>query len=97
MRPEALIQRYLLGESTDGEISTLEALLEEGAEVLRKFVFEAGTDAGLREIALERAAESTAPVRRMLKYIPMAAAAGLAFLLGLAIMHFGGKSASSDV
>ena len=99
MNPEELIQRYLLGEATDAEINALEAMLTEDADVRRKFIFEAGVDAGLREIALERVSESKVieNVSFRARFLPIGLAAGVAFLLGLAIMHFGAGTGSGSV
>ena len=55
--PGQLIHRYLIGEISDEEMERLDELLAENPELRRKLIFEAGTDAGLREIALERAAD----------------------------------------
>jgi len=54
--PEQLIQRYLIGEADAAEVARLDALLAGDAELRKRFVVEAGNDAGLREIALERMA-----------------------------------------
>ncbi len=81
MKPEALIYRYLSGEATVEEVAELDRLLAEDAGLRRKFVFEAGNDAGLREIALERQASEVesdiaviSPVFRPVAWVAAAAA-----------------------
>lgn len=54
MEPDQLIHRYLIGEASGDEIAALDELLAHDPALRRKLIFEAGTDAGLREIALER-------------------------------------------
>ena len=92
MNPDSLIQRYLLGEATEGEVGRLEALLAEDPALRRKLIFEANVDASLREIALERVSLPevvTLPkTSRMGGLLPLSLAACLAFMLGLAFMHF---------
>ncbi|MEN9019076.1 MAG: hypothetical protein ABF370_01030, partial [Verrucomicrobiales bacterium] len=98
MNPEELIHRYLLGKATDTEIKALEVMLAEDVEVRRKFIFEAGVDAGLREIALERVSEpkviEKVPFRAT--FLPVGFAAGFAFLLGAVVMHFGGETVPDE-
>ena len=97
MKPEILIHRYLLGDATEAEVQELDRLLAADPDLRRKLIFEASTDAGLREIALERVSMGAAgrgAVRPNSKtaaarFFPMAAAAAVAFVLGLGIMHFG--------
>jgi len=52
-----LIHRYLLGDITDDEVNQLDRLLANSPELRREFTLAAATDAGLREVAFERAAE----------------------------------------
>ena len=59
MNPETLIHRYLLGEASEAEIRQLDQLLAQDAGLRRQLILEAGMDAGLREIALERISESS--------------------------------------
>ncbi len=87
--PEQLIQRYLIGEADAAEVARLDALLAGDAELRKRFVAEAGTDAGLREIALERVAgggsstgKIVAPVFRSVAWVSAAAAV---VMLGLLI------------
>ncbi|MGI9474450.1 MAG: FecR domain-containing protein [Rubripirellula sp.] len=56
MKSETLLQRYLQGEATAEEIAELDKRLEADPQLRRQLVMEAQTDAGLREIALERIA-----------------------------------------
>ncbi len=98
MNPEELIHRYLLGEATGAEIKALEVMLVEDVEVRRKFIFEAGVDAGLREIALERVSEPKVieKVPFKARFLSVGFAAGVAFLLGVGIMHFGGETVPDE-
>ena len=98
MKPEERIQRYLLGEATDAEIGILETMLAEDRELRRMFVFEAGVDAGLREIALERVSEPKVigGVSFRTRFLPVGIAAGVAFLLGLGVMQFGSDTGTVD-
>ncbi|HRX79465.1 MAG TPA: FecR domain-containing protein, partial [Pirellulaceae bacterium] len=61
MVPKSLIQRYLVGDISEDEVAELDRLLADDPDLRREFVLGAVTDAGLREIAMERAAE---PVQR---------------------------------
>ena len=61
MVPKSLIQRYLVGDISEDEVAELDRLLAVDPDLRREFVLGAVTDAGLREIAMERAAE---PVQR---------------------------------
>lgn len=81
MEPDALIHRYLLGEATEAEVEELDRLLAAVPELRRKLILEARTDAGLREIALERLAEPSSlegktisPIFRPMAWIAIAAA-----------------------
>ncbi|MDF1739646.1 MAG: FecR domain-containing protein [Verrucomicrobiales bacterium] len=60
MESDQLIHRYLIGEATAEEVAALDGLLAADPELRRKLIFEAGTDARLREIALERVADESA-------------------------------------
>ena len=87
MNPQTLIHRYLIGEATADEVAELEQLLADDPKLRRQFIDEAGTDAALREIALERAAEPAAakvvaPRFRFVPWITAAAAIVLASVLG---------------
>jgi len=91
LNPEQLIQRYLIGEADETEVAQLDALLAGDAGLRKRFVAEAGTDAGLREIALERMSGGGAspetgklvrPVFRSMAWMPAAAAL---VMLGLLI------------
>lgn len=57
MNPTSLIQRYLVGDVSEDEVRELDRLLADDPDLRREFVLGAATDAGLREVALERAAE----------------------------------------
>lgn len=57
MDPNSLIHRYLIGEASEAEVQELDQLLAKDPDLRKKLIFEAGNDAGLREIALERMAE----------------------------------------
>lgn len=81
MEPDALIHRYLLGEATKAEVNELDRLLAADPGLRRALILEARTDAGLREIALERMAEPSAsekktvsPIFRPMAWIAIAAA-----------------------
>jgi hypothetical protein len=86
MNPRQLIQRYLAGEATDAEIAELDRLLAGDPALRKTLIFEAGTDAGLREIALERAAQGAPAETRTISplFRPAAwlAAAAAVVLLG---------------
>ncbi|MFN7565032.1 MAG: hypothetical protein ACK5TH_24915, partial [Prosthecobacter sp.] len=77
MNPNELIQRYLHGEATDAEIAELDRLLASDPALRRRLIVETGIDAGLCEIARERASQPPVPVRRRsvwLSWHPLAAA-----------------------
>ncbi|MEM7143807.1 MAG: FecR domain-containing protein [Verrucomicrobiota bacterium] len=81
MKPEALIHRYLSGVATESEVTQLDQLLAANPDLRKKFIAEAGHDASLREIALERQADAAAadskvisPVFRPLAWLSAAAA-----------------------
>ena len=57
MDPASLIQRYLVGDVSEDEVKELDRLLADDPDLRYEFVLGAATDAGLREVALERAAE----------------------------------------
>lgn len=57
MDPNTLIHRYLIGEASEAEVQELDQRLAQDPELRKQLIFEAGNDAGLREIALERMAE----------------------------------------
>jgi hypothetical protein len=78
MNPNELIQRYLHGEATDAEVAELDRLLASDPALRRRLIVETGIDAGLCEIARERASQPPVPVRRrsvLLSWRPLAAAA----------------------
>lgn len=81
MNPNELFQRYLHGEATDAEVAELDRLLASDRALRRKLIVEMGIDAGLCEIARERASQPSvvAPRRSVwLSWRPLtAAAAGL--------------------
>lgn len=87
MNPNELIQRYLTGEATGAEIQELDRLLASDKALRRKLIIEAGTDAGLRQIALERVAQPvvSAPKKVARFYQPVAwfAAAAAVALMGV--------------
>jgi len=90
MNPNELIQRYLHSEATDAEVAELERLLASDGALRRKLIVEMGIDAGLCEIARERASQPTvvAPRRSVwLSWRPLAAAAAvfIALLGGVAL------------
>ena len=58
MNSQELIQRYLLGEVTSAEVRELDRLLANDPRLRSKLILAASTDAGLREIALERMSQS---------------------------------------
>ncbi len=60
MESDQLIHRYLIGEASGEEVATLDRLLSADPALRRKLIFEAGTDARLREIAFERVSEEGA-------------------------------------
>ena len=65
MNPNQLIHRYLLGEATKAEVERLDRLLADDPQLRQRMVMEAQTDAGLREIALERMAGSVGDGKRV--------------------------------
>lgn len=85
MNPNELIQRYLHGEATDAEVAELDRLLATDPALRRKLIVEAGIDAGLCEIARERAAQPQVAVQRRsvpwLSWRPLAAAAACVAIL----------------
>tara|TARA_R110002049_G_scaffold285698_1_gene466649 strand:+ start:8893 stop:10227 length:1335 start_codon:yes stop_codon:yes gene_type:complete len=54
MNSQQLIQRYLLGEATKADVEELDRRLASDPKLRTQLIREANTDAGLREIALER-------------------------------------------
>ena len=83
MNPNELIQRYLHGEATDAEVAELDRLLVIDGDLRRKLIVEMGIDAGLCEIARERASQPSvvAPRRSVwLSWRPLAAAAAVVLL-----------------
>jgi hypothetical protein len=93
MNPNELIQRYLHGQATDPEIAELDRLLASDPALRRRLIVEMGIDAGLCEIARERAAQPSVVARRRsvwLSWRPlMAAAAGIVFGMFCTSMVFG--------
>ena len=88
MKPETLIQRYLIGEATADEVGELDKLLAGDPELRRRLVSEAAIDAGLREIALERIADEQVPpsskiARPAFRPVAWAAAAAVAGLVSV--------------
>ena len=83
MNPNELIQHYLHGEATDAEVAELDRLLASDRALRRKLIVETGIDAGLCEIARERASQPSVVVPRRSAWFswrPLtAAAAGIAF------------------
>ena len=93
MDAHELIHRYLMGEATAEEVAELNRLLASDPALRRKLIFEAGTDAGLREIALERVAAPVSAERKIISPIfrPvawLAAAAAVVLLGALGWMQF---------
>ena len=88
MKAESLIHRYLIGEATSEEVAELDSLLAKDPELRRKFVFEAGNDTALREIALERAADADSADRKVISPVfrPMAWIAAAAAVVLLAAL-----------
>lgn len=89
MDPHQLIQRYLTGQATGPEMAELDRLLANDPALRRKFIVETGIDAGLREVAFERAAQpgSTdrkiiSPIFRPIAWIAVAAALMLMGTMG---------------
>ncbi|MEM9281018.1 MAG: iron dicitrate transport regulator FecR [Verrucomicrobiota bacterium] len=89
MKSETLIFRYLSGDATSDEVAELDRLLAENGELRKQFIFEAGNDAGLREIALERQSSELESEPRVISPIfrPAAwlAAAAAVAMLGVLI------------
>ena len=83
MNPNELIQHYLHGEATDAEVAELDRLLASDRALRRKLIVETGIDAGLCEIARERASQPSVVVPRRSAWFswrPLtAAAAGIVF------------------
>ena len=97
MNPNELIQRYLHGEATDAEVAELDCLLANDPALRRRLIVEAGIDAGLCEIARERASQPPVAVRRRSvwrSWRPLAAAAAVV-LAGLTGWFL--PSSSSDL
>lgn len=61
MDPSTLIDRYLIGDLSDEEVAQLDQLLSTDQRLRQQFVIAAATDSGLREVAIERAAEPVQP------------------------------------
>ena len=93
MNPNELIQHYLHGEATDVEVAELDRLLASDRDLRRKLIVETGIDAGLCEIARERASQHSvvAPRRSVwLSWRPItAAAAGILFGMFCTSVVFG--------
>jgi hypothetical protein len=84
MKTSDLIHRYLSGGATEAEIAELDRLLASDRAVRRKLIIEVGTDACLREIALERASQPLAEANLRLRkqqWRPLAAAACVALIV----------------
>ena len=83
MNPNELIQRYQHGEATDAEVAELDRLLASDPALRRRLIVVSGIDAGLCEIARERASQppvavAVAPRRSVwLSWRPLAAAAAI--------------------
>ena len=87
MNPSERIQRYLTGVATGTEIEELDRLLARDPALRRKLIAEAGTDAGLRALALERASLPLPTTKRRsgwLQWRPLTAAAAV-LVTGLAL------------
>jgi len=93
MNPNELIQRYLHGKATDNEVAEMDRLLASDRDLRRKVIVETGIDAGLCEIARERASQQlvVAPRRSVwLSWRPLtAAAAGILFGMFCTSVVFG--------
>ena len=93
MNPNELIQRYLHGEATDGEVAELDRLLASDRAVRRKLIVEMGVDAGLCEIARERASQPSVVAPRRSVWLAWrtlaAAAAGILFGMFCTSVVFG--------
>ena len=93
MNPNELILRYLHGEATDAEVAELDRLLACDPALRLKLIVETGIDAGLCEIARERASQPSAVVPRRsvwLSWRPLtAAAAGIVFGMFCTSVVFG--------
>ncbi len=86
MNPNELIQRYLHGEATDVELAELDRLLASDRDLRRKLIAETGIDAGLCEIARERASQPSVVVPRRsvwLSWRSLTAAAAAVVVFGL--------------
>lgn len=64
MKPNELIYRYLAGEASREESEELDRLLAQDADLRRRWLVEARTDSGLREIAMERSSAPPVPAPR---------------------------------
>ncbi|MGK0189896.1 MAG: hypothetical protein ACI9R3_005715 [Verrucomicrobiales bacterium] len=103
MKTRTLIHRCLAGEATEAEVQELDRLLAENPTLRREWVAEASNETGLRQIAMERVASNSGDTSQVIiqtrKPVTVwrfpAMAAAIAFLLGLAIMHFGGKNSNA--
>ncbi len=99
MNPTERIQRYLTGVATGTEIEELDRLLAKDPALRRKLIAEAGTDAGLRAIALERASQPLPATKRRsgwLQWRPLAAAAA-AIVLGMAAFYGSHRGVEAEV
>jgi len=66
MNANELIYRYLSGEASEIELQELNRLLAEDASLRRKLIAEANTDAGLREIGLERFSQTASTKQKLI-------------------------------
>jgi ferric-dicitrate binding protein FerR (iron transport regulator) len=99
MNPNELIQHYLHGEATDVEVADLDRLLASDRDLRRKLIVETGIDAGLCEIARERASQPSvvAPRRSVwLSWRPLAAAAAIV-VIGLLVFEWSRRGVEVEV
>ena len=99
MNPNELIQRYLHGEATDVEVADLDRLLASDRDLRRKLIVETGIDAGLCEIARERASQPSvvAPRRSVwLSWRTLAAAAAIV-VIGLLAFEWSRRGVEVEV
>ena len=93
MKTLTLIHRYLSGEASEAEVAELDKLLADDPALRKQLITEAGIDAALRELALERISESGQPPANVISPIfrPLAwtaIAAAIALMASFAWTHF---------
>ncbi len=99
MNPNELIQHYLHGEATDVEVAELDRLLASDRDLRRKLIVDTGIDAGMCEIARERASQPSvvAPRRSVWRsWRPLAAAAAIV-VIGLLAFEWSRRGVEVEV